>query len=392
VILRLLPILGITFIDILGFSILIPLMPFFFKHFGAPDFVVGGVFATYSLAQLVAGPVWGNVSDRIGRKTVLIVSQIGATIAWAMLGFAPTIAWVFISRALEGCSGGNIGVTQAYVGDLVAPRQRGRAFALVGAAFSAGFIFGPAFGGWLAARTTLQTPFFAAAALQALTLILTITLLPESRKGATEEAKNAASVRDIFAALLDRQVAPVLWLRLVYVLGMYGWFGGMTLILNRQLGWNVAQISSIFAIFGVLQVTLQLAFVGRITDALGNRVATNLGFALCTCAFALVPFATSTPLAVVLLFLFGVGIAIENAAFPALASDVAPDDRRGTVLGVVSGLDSLAGFLMPPIVTGVLGAYGVTPASAIIVALLAVATVMGVVQARHSAPKPAIAE
>jgi DHA1 family tetracycline resistance protein-like MFS transporter len=309
-----------------------------------------------------------------------------------MLGFAPTIAWVFISRALEGCSGGNIGVTQAYVGDLVAPRQRGRAFALVGAAFSAGFIFGPAFGGWLAARTTLQTPFFAAAALQALTLNLTITLLPESRKGATEEAKNAASVRDIFAALLDRQVAPVLWLRLVYVLGMYGWFGGMTLILNRQLGWNVAQISSIFAIFGVLQVTLQLAFVGRITDALGNRVATNLGFALCTCAFALVPFATSTPLAVVLLFLFGVGIAIENAAFPALASDVAPDDRRGTVLGVVSGLDSLAGFLMPPIVTGVLGAYGVTPASAIIVALLAVATVMGVVQARHSAPKPAIAE
>jgi MFS family permease len=199
-------------------------------------------------------------------------------------------------------------------------------------------------------------------------------------------------VRDIFAALLDRQVAPVLWLCLVYVLGMYGWFGGMTLILNRQLGWNVAQISSIFAIFGVLQVTLQLAFVGRITDALGNRVATNLGFALCTCAFALVPFATSTPLAVVLLFLFGVGIAIENAAFPALASDVAPDDRRGTVLGVVSGLDSLAGFLMPPIVTGVLGAYGVTPASAIIVALLAVATVMGVVQARHSAPKPAIAE
>src|ERR1700694_4285295 len=130
-ILRLLPILGITFIDILGFSILIPLMPFFVKKFGAPDVTVGVVFATYSLCQFVAGPLWGNLSDRIGRKMVLIVSQIGATIAWLILGFAPSIPLVYRSRALEGFSGGNIGVTQAYVADLVEPSQRGRAFSLV---------------------------------------------------------------------------------------------------------------------------------------------------------------------------------------------------------------------------------------------------------------------
>ncbi len=126
-----------------------------------------------------------------------------------------------------------------------------------------------------------------------------------------------------------------------------------------------------FAAFGVLQVLLSVAVVGRVTGALGNRVATNLGLALCTAAFALVPWATSVPVALALLVLFGVGISIENAAFPALASDVAPDDRRGTVLGVVSGLDSLAGFVMPPIVTGVLGAFGVAPAAAIITALVA---------------------
>ena len=388
-ILRLLPILGITFIDILGFSILIPLLPFFVKHFGTSDFTVGAVFATYSLAQLVAGPLWGNVSDRIGRKAVLIVSQIGATFAWALLGFAPAIAWVFVSRALEGFSGGNLGVTQAYVGDLVRPDQRGRAFALVGAAFSAGFIFGPAFGGWLAARTSLQMPFFAAAARQALTLLLTVLLLPDSRKGATDEAKNAASVRDIIRSLSDRRVAPVLWLRLVYVLGMYGWFGAMTLILNKQLGWNVAETSYVFASFGVVQVILQLFVVGKVTDAIGNRVATNVGLALCTIAFVFVPFATTTAAAVVVLLFFGVGLSIENAAFPALASDVAPDDRRGTVLGVVSGLDSLAGFVMPPLVTGVLGAYGVAPASAIVASLVAIATVMGIVQTRSAGPRPA---
>jgi DHA1 family tetracycline resistance protein-like MFS transporter len=389
VILRLLPILGITFIDILGFSILIPLLPFFIKQFGASDVVVGGVFATYSFAQLISGPLWGNVSDRIGRKAVLIISQVGATFSWALLGFAPTIAWVFVARLLEGCSGGNIGVTQAYVGDLVEPGQRGRAFALVGAAFSAGFIFGPAFGGWLAARTTLQTPFFAAAALQLLTLVLTIALLPESRGGATEEAKNAASVRDILTALRDRKISPLLWLRLVYVLGMYGWFGAMTLILNRQLGWGVAQTSYVFAAFGVMQVVLQLTAVGRITEGLGNRSATNLGFALCTIAFALIPFATTTPLAIVALGLFGVGISVENAAFPALASDTAPDNRRGTVLGLVSGLDSLAGFIMPPVTTAVLGAFGVPPAATIVAALLALATALGLVQARNAAPRPA---
>ncbi len=388
--LRLLPILGITFIDILGFSILIPLLPFFVKKFGASDFTVGAVFATYSLCQLFAGPIWGNVSDRIGRKTVLIVSQAGATLAWLLLGFAPSLWWVFVSRALEGFSGGNLGVTQAYVGDLVPPEKRGQAFAYVGAAFSLGFVFGPALGGWLATAYGFALPFLVAAGLQLVTLGLTIALLPESRGGATDEAKNTVGLRDIVRSLADRQVAPVLWLRLVYVLGMYGWFGAMALILNRQLGWGVAQTAYVFAAFGVLQVLLSVAVVGRVTGALGNRVATNLGLALCTVAFALVPWATTIPLAVVVLALFGIGISIENAAFPALASDVAPDDRRGTVLGVVSGLDSLAGFVMPPIVTGVLGAFGVGPAAAIVTALVGIATVLGVVQTRTKVtlPKP----
>lgn len=389
-ILTLLPILGITFIDILGFSVMLPLLPFFVKHFGESDVVVGGVFATYSLFQLIGGPMWGTLSDRIGRKAVLIVSQVGATIAWTMLGFAQSIVWVFFSRALEGLSGGNFGVTQAYVGDLVEPKRRGEAFAYVGAAFSAGFVFGPALGGWLAHSFGYAVPFLVAAGLQVLTLLLTIVLLPESR-GPREEAKQAVGLGAIVSSLADKQVSPVLWLRLVYVLGMYGWFGAMALIFNRQLGWGVAETSYVFAAFGVLQVVLQIAVVGRIVEVLGNRVATTLGLALCTLAFMIVPLATRVPIMLIVLLAFGVGLSIENAAYPALASEVAPDERRGTVLGVVSGLDSLAGFLMPPIVTAVLGAFGVTPASAIIAALVAIATVMGLMQARgaRQAPKAA---
>src|SRR5581483_1847512 len=116
---KLLPILGITFIDIVGFSMLIPMLPYFVTHFGASPFAVGVLFATFSFCQFVSAPLWGNVSDRVGRKTVLIVSQIGATIGWAMLAFAPNLAWVFVARILEGASGGNISITQAYVADLV---------------------------------------------------------------------------------------------------------------------------------------------------------------------------------------------------------------------------------------------------------------------------------
>jgi len=223
-----------------------------------------------------------------------------------------------------------------------------------------------------------------AAGLQLLTVMLTVVLLPESRAGATDEAKHVATPRDIVVALADPQVAPVLWLRLVYTMGMYGWFGAMALILNRQLGWGVGETGIVFAIFGAFQVVLQLTTTGKTTERIGNRAATNRGFALLVGAFAMVPFATTIPVAIALLVLFGVGMSLENAAFPALASDVAPEHRRGTVLGVLSGLDSLAGFVMPPVVTGVLGAYGVTPAVAIPTALVATALVVGVVQTRRS--------
>ena len=160
---KLLPILGITFVDIIGFSMLIPVLPYFVTHFGASPFIVGVLFATFSLAGLIAAPIWGNLSDRLGRKTVLIISQIGATISWAMMAFAPNIAVVFVARILEGASGGNISITQAYVADVVEPKDRGRAFGLIGAMFGAGMVFGPAGGGLLFSRFGFAAPFLAAA-------------------------------------------------------------------------------------------------------------------------------------------------------------------------------------------------------------------------------------
>jgi DHA1 family tetracycline resistance protein-like MFS transporter len=380
VILRLLPILGITFIDILGFSILIPLLPYYVQRFGAPPIMLGLLFSTFSLCQLVAGPIWGNVSDRIGRKAVLIVSQIGATIGWTMLAFAPTLALVFVARIIEGFSGGNISVTQAYVADLVEPAKRARAFAYVGAAFSMGLIFGPAVGGFLAARYGFAVPFLLAAGLQFLTLMVTIVALPESRR--IDHEAEPASLRDILRSLTDRAVAPVLWQKFIYSLGLYGWFAVFTLILQHQLGFNEEKTSYFFAGFGVASVIFQLGVVGRVTERLGDRRANDLGLVAMLGAFALAPFLHDIRLAFALLVLFSLGLALNNATLPALLTHAAAENQRGTILGVGSSLESASGVVMPPFSTGVLEVYGV-PATAGLSALFALgALTIGVFQGR----------
>jgi multidrug resistance protein len=357
VIAKIFPILGITFIDILGFSILIPILPFYVEHFGAQKSTVGILFATFALCQFVAGPVWGNVSDRIGRKAVLIISQIGATIGWAMLAFAPTIGWVFAARVVEGVSGGNISVTQAYVADRVEPEERTRAFGYVGAAFSAGFVLGPAAGGFLLQKLGYAMPFLLAAALQVITLLATIFFLPErvAEKGVAEKA---ASLRDIPQYFSEPRVAPVLVQKLSYSLGLYAWFAAFALILQAQLGFGASETSYFFAFFGVISVVLQIFVVGRLTTWLGVRRVSNIGFGSAVLFFALVPLVHTLPLMLLTIPLFAFGLSLTNATIATLLADAAPERARGTVLGVGSSLDGISGFIMPVIATGVLAAYG----------------------------------
>ena len=381
--LRLFPILGITFIDILGFSILIPLMPYFVKHFGASDVVVGVLFATFNFCQLLAGPVWGNVSDRIGRKTVLIVSQIGATIGWTMLAFAPTIGFVFLARVVEGISGGNISVTQAYVADLVEPARRGRAYAYIGATFSGGLVFGPLAGGFLFDRFGFSAPFLAVAALQLITLLVTIRFLPESRSQAKD---HIATPREIVASLRDPGVAPILRQKLVYSLGLYGWFSVFALIIGAQLGYGPGEISRLFAAFGAVSVIMQVFFVGRITDAIGNRTASNIGFLSLLASWGIVGFAHDLLHAAAMVVFFSAGLSLLGASIPALLTESAPENQRGTILGVGSSMESLSGIVMPPISTGSLGAYGVGAPIAISSAFVFLALVMGLRATRPRSP------
>jgi DHA1 family tetracycline resistance protein-like MFS transporter len=389
VIRKLLPILGVTFIDIVGFSMLIPMLPYFVTHFGASAYVVGLLVATFSFCQFVSAPLWGIVSDRIGRKSVLIISQIGATIGWAMLGLAPNIAGalslapiavLFVARALEGVSGGNISITQAYVADLVEPRERSRAFGLIGAMFAAGMVFGPAGGGLLYSRYGFAVPFLVAAALQFLTLIVTIVMLPESR--ARTHDQNRFAIATLLASFGKPRLGRILWQKLAIALALYGWFAVFALYLQRQLGFSLAQTDYLFSIFAVFNVFMNVVMVARISARLGDRWMSNVGLTSLVAGFAVVPFVHNILVLSALMVFFAFGIALTNTGITALISNAASDRDQGMVLGTSSSLDSLSGILAPPVSTGLLSGYGSRFAGVESLALAGLALVMGLRSAR----------
>lgn len=393
---KLLPILGITFIDIVGFSMLIPILPYFVTHFGMSAEVVGVLMGTFCFCQLLSGPVWGNVSDRIGRKAVLIISQIGATIGWAMLAFAGNIFWVFVARIVEGVSGGNISITQAYVADVVEPKQRARAFGLIGATFAAGMVFGPIGGGALFARYGFSAPFLAASALQLLTLLLTVLLLPESR-AKSEETESRVGVREILGTLRNPRLSRILWQKLALSLALYGWYAVIALYLQYQLHFGVVATTEYFSGFALVNVGINGFGIGKVSNKVGDRAMSSLGLLFLVAAFATLPFAHQVLTVAGSMVLFAIGGAFAQNGITALISNTATDREQGTVLGVGSSLDSMSGILAPPVSAGLLSRYGgpFGPVEPLILSM--VALLMGLAAApkdekyvRNPAPVPEV--
>lgn len=386
---RLAPILGITFIDILGFSLLIPLLPYYVLHFHQSAIIVGVLFALFSFCQLVSGPVWGNLSDRIGRKGVLIISQIGSTIGWAMLGWAPSIMWVFIARTIEGCSGGNIGVTQAYVADLVEPRQRARAFGYISATFAAGMAGGPAIGAVLSVYG-FSVPLYTAAALQFLTLIVTWVVLPESRTRL--DKSEVVGPAEILRTFKNPALTANLWQKLALSLALYGWFGVMALYFAKQLHFGLRETYLFMIYISVINLVVNGFVLGKVSDRIGNRAMSTLGIGVLVAGLASVPFVTATWQLFIVTALFSFGMAFGNTGLLALISSASHDSVQGTVLSVTSSLDSFSGIVSPPMSTGLLGAFGSpwSAASSLFFAFLAL--LMGVKSGRRDAVSTAPSE
>ncbi len=341
------------FIDMVGFGIVIPVLPRYAEHFDATPIQNGLLVAAFSFAQFLFAPVWGKISDRVGRKPVLFVSILGTAAGFLMMGMATALWVLFVARIIDGIAGANIGTAQAYVADISTREERSKAMGLIGAAFGLGFVFGPAIGGWMSSHFGYQSPMYLAAGMALVNAFLVLWFLPESLP---KERRGAIAQGSVFAVLehCDRQ----LYLKVTAAsFCLTAGFSMMTfvfaLFLWHRFAMNEFHTGNILGMVGLIGVLIQGGLIGRLVKRFGEgRLATTGAVILAASLFAL-------PLAhgLTMLLVFSAGIAIGNSlcmpTLTGLASRSVDPDWQGRGLGVFQSAGSLARWVGPA-VAGVL--------------------------------------
>jgi MFS family permease len=345
----LVPLLAITFVDVLGFTILIPILPFYAEHFGASPTTVGAIYSTVAVCSLLSSPFWGRLSDRIGRKGVLIAAQVAGLLGFSLLAAGTALWTVFVSRAIEGLGGGGLGVTQAYVTDVTTPANRARAFGLIGATLGAGFLIGPALAGLLV-RYGYRVPFAVAASLQLITVILTIVLLPES-KGAVKTAPTLAEIR---ASLRSALLGRLLLTQFTFWFSFTSWVTVFALFTERVLGYGPAQTSYLFIVSSVVTIVVQAGLIGRLVDRYGEGRIAIVGLCCAVAAYGAVFFITTTPALYAWVVLWSLSSALLRPSLGAMIAEAAPAGQRGTILSVNDSLNGVAFLIAPLAATAVI--------------------------------------
>src|SRR4051812_20340017 len=326
------------FVNLIGFGIIIPLLPFYAETFGASPLVIGLLFAVFSLCQLLAAPALGDLSDRYGRRPILIFSLAGTVASFVMLAVAHSVVMLFAARIVDGLSGGNISTARAYVADVTEPKDRARAYGLIGAAFGLGFILGPALSGILSS-ISYTAPIWAAAGLTLIATAMAWLWLPETVHRARAGSGNPFAY---LPALLQR--API---RRILAIDFIYWFAFATfqttfsLFVARRFGFGVSKTGYFFAAFGVLGAVIQGGFIRPIVKRLGDKRTFLMGLALG--AFGLVAAATahSVALFAAALVPLAFGIGFGHPTMSSLVSLVARGDEQGRVQGAASAVESL---------------------------------------------------
>jgi DHA1 family tetracycline resistance protein-like MFS transporter len=346
-----------VFLDLVGFGIVIPLLPLYAERFGAGPVAVTWLVAVFSLMQLLFAPWWGSLSDRVGRRPVLLVGLFGSAASYLLFGLAGGLATLFAGRALAGVMGANVGVAQAYIADVTAPEDRARGMGLIGAAFGLGFIFGPAIGGLLS-HFGHAVPFLGAAALAGVNGLLALAFLPESLPPHRRSAKAAGSglrarVRALTAAAANPALRPLYAASLLATLGIAAMEATLSLWADRRWAFSPAEIAYLFAYVGAVAVLVQGALVGRLARRLGERRLALAGAVALAAGLAGIPLAPSVPALALALAAFAFGQGTLSPALSALVSHAAPAGEQGRLLGVSQSL-SAAGRVLGPLAGGVL--------------------------------------
>jgi len=338
-----------VFIDLVGFGIVIPVLPFYAEGtaFNATPRMVGLLFASYSIMQLIFSPILGGLSDKHGRRPVLLLSIIGTGIGFLVLGLAKTVLMLFIGRILDGITGGNISTAQAYIADITTKENRAKGMGLIGAAFGLGFIFGPAIGGILS-QWGIHVPFFFAAALCFANAVLLYFRLPETVT-ADHPAKNKAggrSWRQVANALKQPRLGFVLIIYFLFIVAFSIMTTSFSLYTMFRFGYDAQHTGYLFAYVGLIAVIIQGGLIGRLVKRFGELPLVIFGaFCFAISLFA-VPFVgpAAGGLAGLLIGggVFSMGNSLATPALTSLASKSVGPAEQGTVLGVTQSVASLA--------------------------------------------------
>ncbi len=342
----------IVFIDLLGFGIIIPQLPFYGVQFGASPAAVTLLMACYSLAQFFMSPVLGRLSDRIGRRRVLLVSMACSCLAYLWLGFASALWMLFGARLLAGAGAGNIAAAQAYVTDVTSPEKRAKGMGMIGAAFGLGFTIGPWIGGVLAGAdptpADLQRPAFLAAGLSALAFILVIVILKESlpQTGVPPRANRWELARSSMGR-------PTLRLLILLFFAVTAAFAGMettfALWTKDAFGWGPEQVGWLFFFVGCVLIVVQGGVIGPLSRRLGEAWLVLIGSASIALGLAAVTLSTHLAMLLFASACLAVGMGLLNPAINSLISRQAATDERGGIMGVAQSGASLARVVGPAI-------------------------------------------
>lgn len=358
-------------LDLVGFGIVLPILPLYAERFGASPATIGLLVASFSLAQLTFAPVWGRVSDRVGRKPVLVVSLAGTAVGSLLTGIAGSLWLLFAARILDGISGASVSVAQAAVADLAPPEDRPRLFGYLGAAFGVGFVVGPAIGG-LAALGGPEVPFLIAAGLAAVNAAVALRRLPETKPSEPAPDPVAEAVDETLRSAALARLIAVGFVMYVAFSGFEATFG---LLGQERFGLDEASLGGVFAVIGLFHVLVQLRAVGPVIRRLGEVTGLRVGLSCNVVGLGLVAVDGGWWTLVPGLALVTAGTGFATPSLSSTVARLAGAERRGAALGFQQSAGGL-GRTTGPALAGVL--FGIAVPSPYVVAavLSAVAVVL----------------
>ncbi|MGC8917150.1 MAG: MFS transporter [Thermoanaerobaculum sp.] len=329
---------GVVFLDLVGFGMVIPLLPLYAQRYEPPAWVFGLLMASYSAMQFAFAPILGAASDRWGRRPVLLLSLAGSVAGYTLFGLADSLAMLFASRLVAGMAGGNIATAQAVIADVTAPEERAKGMGLIGAAFGLGFIAGPALSG-LCLAVSPRLPGFAAAFFSALAWIAAFLILPETRK------KGEVRRRSRLAGA--REVGGLLGVAFLLVTAWAGFEVTFAQLLHARFALEASQVAWLFAYVGVLGVLVQGVLVRRLPPRWPAKSLAKVGLAFTAGGLLLVVGARSLPVLVAMLPVLALGQGLANPSLSAWVSQRAAAGHQGEALGAFQGAGSLARIVGP---------------------------------------------